>query len=323
MNSPEYDPFVSGVIHAGTQLRIRVRNVPDSAPDQYKTIFTGQVQSFTSSYNFQGRNIVTLQCVDWVQAWLNTRVPSYTIAAATSKPSDVVSALRFDYAPAGTIYIGDAQDIYFMAAQTYTNVTVGAIISDALACGLGALTTYSSDGVPTLFYRSESTVQSRLNSGTYKDFDTTHPGGGTTTNHICMSALELTGDSRNKPNEIIATITTGDVYTRRNQDAYDLYGAISLETDVPIDDATGINLWLDRLDLSANLRGVKTLQFPAIRREGELWDWIGEAQLIRDAVSVTYTIGQIAFSDIYIVTRQNHSITPNGWTVTLELWKGI
>jgi len=319
ITSPDYDPFVSGVIHAGTQVRVRAENLPDSAPSTYVTIFTGQVQSFTSSYNFQGRNIVTLECVDSMQAWLNTLVPSFTIASLTSKPSDVISTLRSTYAPAGTVFIGDANDIYFMAAKTYTNVTVGEIVQDALTCGLGALTS-SYAPAWTLTYRAESSVQERRDSSIYKYFDTTH---STSADHICMSQLELSADSRNLPNEVIATINTGTSYTLRNQDAYDLYGAISLQVDVPIDDATGIGLWLDRLDLTAKLRNVETLEFPAIRRDGVLQSWIGEAQLIRDAVEVSYDLGGIAFTDKYLVTRQQQAITPDSWVVSLELWRGI
>jgi hypothetical protein len=255
-----------------------------------------------------------------MQTWLNTLVPSYTIAASTSKPSDVIIDLATTYGNFWALF-GDAQDIYYMAAKTYTNVTVGEIINEALICGLGAITTGISNpsGNVYLAYRSEYQIGYLLNQSAFKYFDTTH---STSSDHICMSDLVMSGDSRNLPNEITATITTGAQYTRRNQDAYDLYGAISLQQEVQISDATGIGLWLDRLDLSSKLRSVKSLEFPAIRRDGLLQTWVGNGGLIT-TVQVTYDINNISFTDKYLVTRQRHLITPESWAITLELWRGI
>jgi hypothetical protein len=137
-----------------------------------------------------------------------------------------------------------------------------------------------------------------------------------------MTDLVMRADSRDLPNEIIATYTGGSTLTLRNQDAYELYGPIALEQTLPIDDATGTQLWLDRLNLTTQLRRVESLSFDAISRLGDLWEWYQVDRLF-DPNLVTYDINGISFTDTYFVTQQQDRITPNTWEITLELWRGI
>lgn len=315
LQTPEYDPFTHGTIRTGTLVRIRILPLPDSDPVVDDLLYTGQVQSFKSSYDARGNNLVTLECVDALQAFLNTKVATYTIAALSKYPNDVLTDLCNSYW--NTSFFGAFNpDIYYMAAQTYTNVTVGDIVNDCLVAGLGALYT-TPDG--DLNYRSEEDLQNILESVYSYDFSTIHSTGPT---HICMSELEMAADSRNLPNEIIASYTGGGLLALRNQDAYDLYGAISLQVDLPIDDSTGTQLWLNRLNLTTKLRRVESLTFQGVARDGLVRDWSNVDHLF-DPQIVSYTLGGLSFTDKYFVTRQRDVITPVSWDITLELWRGI
>ena len=315
MQGADYDPFSSGLIHAGTAVRINIEPLPDTDPGTYTTIWQGVVRDYSASYNQQGNNIVVINAVDPMQAFLNTKVASYVVPSLTDYPSDVITNLAALYFPGGGIVGNINPDIYYLAANTYTNTTVGEIIQDCLVAGLGALWT-NRDG--DLNYRSEEDLTNIVQTYSF-EFSTIH---STDADHICMTDLVMRADSRDLPNEIIATYTGGSSLTLRNQDAYELYGPIALEQTLPIDDATGTQLWLDRLNLTTQLRRVESLSFDAISRPGDLWEWYQVDRLF-DPNLVTYDINGISFTDTYFVTQQQDRITPNSWEITLELWRGI
>jgi hypothetical protein len=314
MQGASYDPFSTGLIHAGTQVRITIEPEPDSYPGNIETLWTGYVRDYSATYNQQGNNIVTIRAVDGMQDFLNTKVASYVVGSLSKLPSEVITDM------ANTYWYGitgnSNPDIYFLAAKTYTNSTVGEIINDCLAASLGALW-MDRDG--TLNYRSEDDLQNIIEAYSYS-FSTVHDPD--IFSHICMTDLVMKADSRELPNEIIATYTTGGQLTLRNQDAYELYGAVALNVDVPIDNATGTQLWLDRLDLKTIIRRVETLSFDAISRPGQLFYWWLVDRLF-DPNLVTYDINGILFTDTYFVTRQYDRITPTSWDISLELWRGI
>jgi hypothetical protein len=315
LQGADYDPFANYRIRSGTPVRITFQQNPDTNPTSWTTLFQGKVQDFQASYNQQGNNVITVHAVNDMQAWLNTKVASYTIPALTYYPNDVISYLVSTYY--GGVYTAPGlPDFYYVAAKTYTNTTVGEIIQDCLTAGLGAL--FMDRAGTYVYYVSQAMISAGTNYPFFS-FSTVHT---TASNHICMTGLTLDADSRNLPNEIVATYTGGSQLTLRNQEAYDLYGPISLAATVPIDDATGTQLWLNQIDLTTELRRVKAITFDAASRPGQLWDFTSVDRLFA-AQTIKYNLGGISFSENYFVTRQINHITPDGWDITLELWRGI
>ena len=314
MQGVTYDPFSNSAIHPGTQVRIMIEPNPDTSPGSQIAIWQGIVRNFSASYNQKGNNIITINAVDAMQDFLNTKVASYVVPALANYPGNVLTDL------ANTYYTGLSgninPDVYYLAAKTYTNTTVGEIVQDCLTAGLGALW-IDRDG--TMNYRSEQDLTEIANTFSF-NFSTTHET--TSGTHICMTDLVMKADSRDLPNEVIATYTGGSSLTLRNGDAYDLYGAISLSVTVPIDNSAGTQLWLDRLNLTTKLRRVESLTFDAMQRSGQLWDW-WLADRIFDPNIVGYSINGIDFSETYFVTKQKDRITPSSWDITIELWRGI
>lgn len=316
LQGADYDPFSNARIHSGTPVRIGIQSIPDTNPTFIQYIFQGTVRDFNATYNQKGNNLITIQAVDAMQDFLNTKVASYTIGSLSKYPSQVLTDL------ANTYYTGLSlnvlPDIYFMAAKTYTNVRVGDIVKDALIAGLGALY-MTPDG--TMQYLSEEDLGTIISSTFSYYFSTVH---STALTHICMTGLTMKADTRDLPNEVIATYTGGSQLTLRNQDAFDLYGAVSLAITLPIDDATGTQAWLDRLNLTTTTRRVQSLSFNMAKREGQLWDWINlNADHLFDPQKITYNVNGISFTETYFVTHQTQHLTPDSWDVTLELWRGI
>ena len=315
MQGADYDPFSSGAIHAGTEVRVRVETLPDSDPGVYTTIWQGTVRDFSASYNQQGNNIVVINAVDAMQTFLNTKFVTFG-ATGAQYPGEVIATLAALYYPGSfTPNVNPDIAMSYISPTTYVNTTVGEVVQDCLTAGLGALW-MNRDGV--LNYRSQDDLENIIDTYSF-EFSTIH---STAPDHICMTDLVMRADSRDLPNKITATNNMGTVRSITNQDAFDLYGPIPLETTLKIDSTTGTDNWLAALDLTTKLRRVESLSFDAISRPGQLWEWYQVDRLF-DPNIITYDINGISFSEYYFVTQQQDRITPNSWDITLELWRGI
>lgn len=315
LQSDTYDPFTSGTLHVGTQVRVTFEPQPDTAPGVTSNLFVGQIDSFSVSYDAFGNNQIKIHCVASLQAFLNTRVSSFTVAASTY-PNQVMSQLFSTYWSG--IGLGTTTTNFaYMAAKTYTEVTVGEIVQDVLDVSQGALFPLP-NGTFYYFYDGP-TLSNILNLTSIWSFDSVHSSAST---HVCMTDLVLAADTRSLPNEIQATLTTGTVMTLRNQDAYELYGPIALQRDISIDNTTSGQAWLDNLNLTTQVRRVQSLSFDEIQRSGVLRSLPGTTLLFQP-VTVSYALGTGSFSDKYFINKVIDTITPYSWSTTLELWRGV
>lgn len=310
----DWDPFSNKSIHAGTGFRIQVEPNPDTHPGDTYIIWQGTVRDYSANYDQRGNNEVTITCVDGMQDFLNKKVASYSIPDGTVYPGDVIRDMCTTYSSGLSGNINP--DVSTMGAKTYTDTTVGEVVADCLTAGLGA---FFMDRDGYLNYRSEEDLATYIDNEAYSfHFSTEH---STSAEHICMTDLVMKADSRDLPNIIIAT-AGADTRTLTNVDAYDLFGAVSLNVNVLLPASGNLQNWLDRLDLTTKLRRVETLNFDAANRTGQLWDWWLVDRLF-DPNFVSYKINGIEFTDLYFVTRQTDTITPYTWNIGLELWRGI
>lgn len=317
MTSADYDPFTHATIHAGVPVRIQVFPLPDSDPTLQTVVFEGTVESYSTQYDAFGNNLITINAVDFMQQFLNTPITSWSPVTSFPTADDIISELVTTYWPTSLGFTNSTlQDFWYVSPATWTNTTVGEIIRDCLKANQGA------------FYNTIDNYQAYLSAADLKylieyapnwDFSTVH---SLAPEHICMTDLNISADSKNLPTEIILTLDGGTVMTERNQDAYDLYGAIALQTDVRISTTTGGQAWLDNLQLSTRLRQVKQLTFDAIERPGQLRSFVWADQLFTVA-QVTYDLGGMNVTDPYFITKQTDLITPDAWTVSVELWRGV
>lgn len=313
MQGADYDPFSSGVIHAGTLMKIEIQPKPDSAPATLQKIFSGQVESFSSTYDQKGNNVITIRVVNYMQKWLNAKIATYNVPG-TTLPSTILDGTWTDNAN-GITYLNTLPDFANIAATTYTNTTLGQITQDCLDASLGALWM---DRDEYVHYISNDDMGNLVNSYTYY-FSTTH---STAAEHICMTGLTMNADSRDYPSEIIETYAGGAMLTQRNADAYAIYGPLTLEKTVLMGNSTDAQAWLDHINPASNPRRVKSISFDARKREGQLWDWYTADRLFTSH-KVGYSLGGMNFADNYFVTKQIDHITPTSWDITLQLWRGI
>lgn len=312
MQTADFDPFSKSVIHAGTPVRISVEADPVGDPGTWTVIYEGEVASFATTYDAEGLNIITISAQDSMTKWLNTRLATYSIAAGTSTAT-VIDDLVVGYWPGN--WNLDTTYLATCAATTYTDTTIGQVIRDILNTELGYLYV-SQDGA--INFISHDHFDQIVAAGADYSFDSTH---STDPAHICMSDLVMDADSRNLPNQILATYASGSA-TATNQDAVELYGAVAYTVPTIAEDATQLQLILDAITLNTRLRRVQSLTFQAIDRIGDFRQWHVTDRLF-SCQNVTYTKGGLNIDENYVVTGQTDKITPTSWDVTLELWKGI
>lgn len=317
MTSADYDPFTHATIHAGVPVRIQVFPLPDSDPTLQTIVFEGTVESYSTAYDAFGNNLITINAVDYMQAFLNTPITSFTPANPYPTADDVISELITTYWPASLGFTNATEaDFYYIDPATWTDTTIGEIVRDSLKANQGAF--YNTiDGYQA--YLSAADLKYLIEYAPNWDFSTVHSSAP---EHICMTDLAISADSKNLPTEVQVTASDASVTTQRNQDAYDLYGPIALQTDLRLPNATGAQAWLDNLKLSTRLRRVEQLSFDAVERAGQLRSFMWADQLFTVA-QVTYDLGGMNVTDPYFITKQKDLITPDAWTVSVELWRGV
>lgn len=318
LQTTTYDPFSTGIIHPGTEVRITYTPEPDSDPESFNYLFVGVIGSCRSSYDAFGNTLVTIECVTNLEDLFNTKIASYTVAPFTT-PYSLLSSLFSSYG--FTLdHVGLFDDTWNMAAETYTDTTIGQITKNALTVGQSAISASAFGG---LTYYSSGDMNIQIEQEPLWLFESTHSNDYY---HVCMTDLNIVADSKEVPSQIIATLTDGTVMSKSNQDLIDLYGSITYQTDVAIDNTTDGQKWLDALTISSRLRRVNSLSFPSIARNGLISsyqfapaaDW-----LFGVTAKVEYTINNSAVTDFYFITKQTDSITRTTWNTTLELWRGI
>ena len=318
LQTASLDPFSTGTIHPGTQVRITYTPEPDSDPGSINYLFVGVISSCVSSYDAVGNTLVTIECVTNLEGLFNTRIASYTVASST-KPYSLLSSLFSSYGFTLNHY-GMFDDTWNMAAQTYTNTTVGEITKRALTVAQGAI---SADGNGGLTYYSSGDMNAQIQQEALWLFESTHSSDYY---HVCMTDLQIIADSKQLPSVIAATLTTGTVITKTNADLQALFGTILYQTDLDINNTTDGNKWLAALTISSRLRRVNSLTFPAIARTGKISnyhfapsaDW-----LFGVTAKVQYEINNSSVIDYYFISKQTDTITRTSWDTTLELWRGI
>ena len=121
-----------------------------------------------------------------------------------------------------------------------------------------------------------------------------------------------------------------DVYVDLSQDSTEFvaksdltsqsrYGTNSTSYSFPFSNATNLERWADHA-LNSKIRPqVQTLSVSAIDRAGDLVDVINCGPGLGARVKTDFNGATI--DEIYMVTRQTHTITADSWTIDLNLWK--
>ena len=303
MQSWTYDPNNNSAVRNGTQFRIRL-----VATGVDQVLFTGYIDEMNVKYRPDAPNLINGTAYDGYKRFANKRV-TYNHVGTTKTASDLLAVL----ATAAGVTLSSSNDpgAIPMAGQQQTDQTIGNVVKDLLATQLGLLWVNPQNG--KIEYRDRTTT---VATPTY-----TVGNNHGTTGHWCMSGLTVNQNPDDLVNSIKATMTSDTTKTllRENTDSIQLYGILSKNYDVNVSAESYLSNWLDLAFIERPKQLVKDVTTQTIDRLGNLTD----AATITPGtpLGVKYQTSNINIDQKYQVTRVKHSIDPNNWSTTLELWR--
>ena len=297
------DPNNNSGVRNGTGIRVRL---DDGVTDA--TLFTGFIEAMTIKYRPDGPNLIQGSAFDGYKRLANTRL-SYDTTGDDTTATDLLALVETE--TGWPVAAGNDPGNVLMAGRTQTNITVGQFLEDMLDAQLGLLWLDPATG--EIEYRDRPQV---LAAATYS-IGNNHGD----TDHWCMSDLTVNQNPDDLVNSVEVTMTTdtGTSLLQENLDSIQLYGRLAYDATVNAANSDELQTWLDLAFIERPRHLVQDVTTPTIDRSGTLTD----AATVTPGfiVRVDYQTDNIGINQTYQVTRVKHSIDPDRWFTTLELWR--
>lgn len=297
------DPNNNSGVRNGTGIRVRL---DDGTVNE--TLFNGFIESMSVKYRPDAPNLIQGSAFDAYKRLANTRI-TYDTSGGTDTVGDLLALIAAN-SGASLDPANDPGNV-LMAGRQETGVTQGQLIKDILDAQLGLLWLDPATGL--IEYRDRPQV---LAAATYS-IGNNHGDD----DHWCMSDLTVNQNPDDLVNSVRVTMTTDSntSLTQENLDSIQLYGRLAYDATVNAANSTELQTWLDLAFIERPRHLVQDVTTPTIDRQGTLTD----AATVTPGfiVRVDYQTDNISINQTYQVTRVKHSIDPDNWFTTLELWR--
>jgi hypothetical protein len=309
--SATYDPNFNGLVRAGIEVRIQAYQ-----NGAWFYMFRGRIADLSVVYNYDGSNVVTLLAYDYLQRFMNEIIENFSDVGGynTGLMVEYISLLANNSLIPLTYDLGVAK----LRAYSLGDYSVGTIANDCVLAELGLFWYESRDN--RMNFRDRNFIATQLAGSATYDFSDVH---STATSHVCYSDVRIGASSDQLTNVITATYDDGTgEKTRLNRDSYQLYGPQNLDIALPLwQGGTDLFDWIGDAVNRPVQKTVQEITFKGTNRTGDLYS--ATKIKVGDVVSVVKTIGSNTIDEKFVVTNVRHSINPDVWQTTLELWKGI
>lgn len=309
LQSLQFDPVYTPAMRPGVLVRVRLVK---GAVDQI--IWSGVVDSISTSYDPEGNNLMNLVAFDSFKRLVNTRLASFD--STTGFPGYVTPYEQLELI--ATEFGSDMSPISVdpggeIPSVIETDVIPSSLVYEAIQVGLG------------LFWLDPATQDFVI---VPRPASSTPPTGTPVIGnnhgdpyHLCMSDIQTSATENTVYNSLKVILQSDDTIStlRENQDSIDLYGRYAQDVTLNTTDLTELNRWADAVFQQYPTSLVDQVETPAIDRLGTLTEaaFYTPGQL----VGVKYDNGVIAVDDYFTVTKVGHYIDPDNWFTTLEVWK--
>jgi hypothetical protein len=294
------------------------------------TIFIGLIQNVSMSYVTETKKLdITITANDLMKVLLNTRLTNYVVDGTTTARSfknvmaslssavnaidDRVSISQFLSGASGTTQSSNGWD----------EIIAGELLNQFLDAELGWC--WSNRFTSVLQYATRSDINS-LQGATWSSGNLTISNvHSTSSNHVCMDAMDLSYDSDSIVNKVKVTRSlTGVSVVSTNASSVSAYGPQAGDFEVEFDNTglSGLGAWASTVSDAASPKSIKSISAPAIRRDGEI-SGIANVDICQNIQVEFAATGYTTLQEIYLITRIGHTITANHWEINLGLWKGI
>jgi hypothetical protein len=147
----------------------------------------------------------------------------------------------------------------------------------------------------------------------------------TATTHFCIAEINFAYDIEEAYNYFYvecaqAPSTNGK---KLNQDLIDIYGEKRLSKTLNFDPTISSNIptWLGNISVRNPGKRVASITTPVIRRDKKLANVAALMPMQKVGIEVDRTAYTV--DELQVITSATHTITPDGWFATLEVWKGL
>ena len=310
LQSLSYDPSYSPAFRPGVQVRVRLEK---DAVNQ--VIWSGVVDSISTTYDKDGNNLIRLTAYDNFKQLVNTRLALFD--SDTDFPAGYVSSyeqLEIIAEEFGTAMNAESSDPGGEIPSTIlTDVIPASLVYDAIQVGLG------------IFWLDPATQEFVIIP---RPVTTTPPegtpvigGDHDAENHLCMTDIQTSAREDTVYNSLKVTLKDDDLVStlRENIDSIELYGKYAQDVTLNTTDLAELNRWADAVFQQYPTSLVDSVETKTKDLNGNLTE--AAFMLPGQIVGVNFTEGILVIDDYFTVTRVTHSIDPNNWLTTLELWK--
>jgi len=314
-------------------FRVSYQPSPDTAPSVYYTIFYGFIQNVGMSYLTDAKKLaITITANDTTKILCNTRLSTFSITGAASNRGyrtvmdNLATAISAVDSRISLSQIGSASSSTTQYAYTWLDVISGDILNQLLDAELGWC--YSQRSGANQFYMTRGDVDALQATSWSSSNPTVSNIHISSTNHYCMDSINLSYDSDrivNKVKVIETNSTPATDKTATNSTSVTTYGVQAGDFEINMDPGaspyTKMSDWATAVANAADPKSISGVSLPALRRDGTVSN-VADIE-IAYPLQVEFSDGINTIQQVALVTRINHSITPEHWEVTLELWKGI
>ena len=317
MQSAQYDPAVNTYIRPGTPVKVQVRPNPDTASGVWVTLWQGRVANCSVQYSTDWLNTIVFECDHPLRDVLN-----YVSLTGISVANPCYSTDFWDVITADTgvaILQSGAPGLVGYDIQGFTTsgaVDYGTLTNNLSDTNLGALIYAPTINDTDLYYFTWYELQNKdLSPSVVFEDEVTATANRADFSNIVMgfddaqfvntlhytTAGGVDDYSQNDDSVAIAGLLWGEVYTRH-------YYAADADAAANIVTAT----------IPTQL--VRQITAPVIMRAGQVNEYLLRDPL--DTVQVSVSNTKIELSEVAYIRGVMHELTPNGWEVTFDLWKG-
>ena len=309
LQSLNFDPVYTPAFRPGVQMRVRlVKGLVD------QVIWSGIVDSISSTYDQDGNNLMTLIAYDNFKRLMNTRLDSFD--SDTGFPGFVTPFEQLELVAQGfdsAMHPSSIDPGGEIPSQILTDVIPSRLVYDAIQVGLG------------IFWLDPETQEfviiPRPASSTSAPGTPVIGNNHGDPNHLCMTAIQASATENTVYNSLKVILESDDTITtlRENPDSIELYGKYAQDVTLNTTDLDELNRWADLVFQQYPTSLVDSVETLTKDRLGDLTvaAFFTPGQL----VGVKYDEGVIAIDDYFTITKVSHFIDPDNWLTTLEVWK--
>ncbi len=309
LQSYEFDPNVNKNIRTNTKMRVRIVKGAVN-----HTLFTGYIDTINVQYSPDGWNRIDITAYDLYKAIVNSRITTFdntSYGAGYATPLQNFAAAVT--AVGGVMSLDSAATTGKIPLTSQSDIQANGILNEALQVGLGVCWVDPETEQVVFIPRPDEA------NGTSTTWVVGNNHGDAY--HLCMSDITVSADADSIINSLYVDLVSDDTQfvALDDQDSIELYGENFASLSLNVIDTTELQVWAEQVFNTTVTKLVKTVETPAIDREGNLT----QASVITPGqlLGVNFTKNELAIDEFYTITRVNHTIDVNSWYTQFELWK--